>query len=126
MVFYWDLSDSKSPQISRTLLGILTDLNNAVGWTVSARTPISNSFSLFTKPLGIIPSTLITTGITIPFMFHCFFSSLKKSKYLSLFSFSLIFTQWFTRIVKFPNWQVLLLSLLSLLLSLFVSCSYQH
>ena len=30
MVFHWSLSDSKSPQISRTLLSILADLNNAV------------------------------------------------------------------------------------------------
>ena len=30
MVFHWSLSDSKSPQISRTLLSILAVLNNAV------------------------------------------------------------------------------------------------
>ena len=34
MVFYWSLSESKSPQVSRTLLSILTDLNNVVVWTV--------------------------------------------------------------------------------------------
>ena len=28
MVFHWSLSDSKSPQVSRTLLGILAVLNN--------------------------------------------------------------------------------------------------
>ena len=30
MVFHGILSDSKSPQVSRTLLSILADLNNAV------------------------------------------------------------------------------------------------
>ena len=30
MVFYWSLKDSKSPQISRSLLRILGDFNNAV------------------------------------------------------------------------------------------------
>ena len=31
MVFYWNLSDSKSPQVSGTLLSILSDLSNT-GW----------------------------------------------------------------------------------------------
>ena len=30
MVFHWNLSDDKSPQISRTFLCILADLNNFV------------------------------------------------------------------------------------------------
>ena len=36
MVFHWSLSDSKSPQVSRTLLNILAVLNNAVVWNNSA------------------------------------------------------------------------------------------
>ena len=32
MVFLWSLSDSKSPQVFRTLLSILNNLNNAVVW----------------------------------------------------------------------------------------------
>ena len=36
----------------------------------------------------------ITTGITVTLMFHSFLSSLARSKYLSLFSLSLIFTLW--------------------------------
>ena len=35
MIFHWCLSDSKSPQVYRTLLSILTNLNNAVVWIVS-------------------------------------------------------------------------------------------
>ena len=37
MVFHWSLIDSKSPQISRTLLSILAVLNNVVPWMVSTR-----------------------------------------------------------------------------------------
>ena len=37
IVFQQSFSDSKSLQVSRTLLGILADLNNAVVWTVSTR-----------------------------------------------------------------------------------------
>ena len=42
MVFHWSLRDSKSPQISRTLLSIRAVLNNAVVWMVSTRPPTSN------------------------------------------------------------------------------------
>ena len=31
-VFYWSVSDSKSTQVSRTFLGIPSDLNNTVVW----------------------------------------------------------------------------------------------
>ena len=37
MVFHWSLSDSKFPQVSRTILSILAVLNNAVIWMVSTR-----------------------------------------------------------------------------------------
>ena len=37
MVFHWSLSDSKSPQVSRTLLSIQVDLNTAVFWMISTR-----------------------------------------------------------------------------------------
>ena len=45
MDFHWSLSDSKSPQVSRTLLSILAVLNNALVWMVSSRPPISKSSS---------------------------------------------------------------------------------
>ena len=41
MVSHWRLRDSKSPQICRTLLSILADLNNKVVWMVSSRLLIS-------------------------------------------------------------------------------------
>ena len=65
MVFHWTLSGSKSPQVSRTLFTILADLNNTVVWMVSARPPISSSSIPLTKPSWIVPSALITIGITV-------------------------------------------------------------
>ena len=93
MVFHWCLSDSKSPQVSRNLLSILADLNNAVVWMVSTRPLISTSFSPCTNFLVTVPSVPITFGITVIFMFHNFFGSLARSWYLSLFSPSFSFTQ---------------------------------
>ena len=46
---WWSLNDSKSPQVSRTLLSILADLNNAVVWMVSTCPIIFKSFSPCTK-----------------------------------------------------------------------------
>ena len=43
MVFHWSFRDSKSLQVSRTLLSILADLNNAVVWMVATCTVISKS-----------------------------------------------------------------------------------
>ena len=91
MVFHRSLSDSKSPQVSRTLLSILVDLNNSVVSMVSTRSLISTSSnpltSPLTSPLVTVPSGLITIGITVTFMFQNFFSSLARSRYLSLFRF---------------------------------------
>ena len=42
MVFNCILSDSNSPQVSKTILSILAGLNYALVWMVSARPPISN------------------------------------------------------------------------------------
>ena len=92
MVFYWSLSDSKSPQVSRTLLSILAVLNNAVVWMVSTRPPTSKSSSLFSNPLVTVPKAPITIGMIVPCMFHSFSNSQARSRYLSFFShsFSLI------------------------------------
>ena len=51
MVFYLSLSDSISPQLSRTLLSIQADLN-AVVWMISILPLISNSSSLFQSLWG--------------------------------------------------------------------------
>ena len=80
MVSPWSLSDSKSPQVSSTLLYILSDFNSAVVWMVSTCLLISKSSSSFIDLLRIVPSAPITIGITLIFMFHSFFfSSLVRS-----------------------------------------------
>ena len=72
MIFHWSLSDSKFPQVSRTLLSILADLNNAVVWTVSTRPVISNSSSPCTNPLVTVARASIIIGINATFIFHGF------------------------------------------------------
>ena len=94
MFFHWSLSDCKSPQVSRTLLNILTVLNNAVVWMVSTRPPTSKSSSPFSNPLVTVPNAPITVSIIVTFMFHSFFNSLARSRYLSFFSLSFNFILW--------------------------------
>ena len=86
MVFHWSLSDSKSPQVSRTLLSILAVFNNAVVWMVSTHPPTSKSSRPFNYPLVTVPKAPITIGTIVTFMFHIFFNSLARSRYLSFFS----------------------------------------
>ena len=88
MVFHWSLSDSKSPQVSRTLLSILAVLNNVVAWMVTTRPSTSKSSSLFSNPLVTVPNAPITIGIIVTCRFHSFFNSLARSRYLSFFSHS--------------------------------------
>ena len=59
------LSDCMSPQVSRTLLSILTDLNNTLVWMVSILPLISNSNSLLSKPLWTVPSSPNKIGIIV-------------------------------------------------------------
>ena len=54
---------------------------------VSIHPPNSNSFSLFSKLLGTVPSARITIGITITFMFHSFLRSFLDQVFVSLFVF---------------------------------------
>ena len=107
MVFHWNLSDSKSPQVSRTLLSILTVLNNAFIWMVSTRPPTSKSSRPFNNPLVTVPSAPITIGIIFTIMFHSFFNSLARSRYLSFFSHSFSFILWSAGTAKSTILQVL-------------------
>ena len=90
----WSLSDSKSPQVSRTLLSILAIRNNAVVWMVSTRPPTSKLSRPFQNPLVTVPKAPITIGIIVTFMFHSFFNSLARSRYLSFFSHFFSFILW--------------------------------
>ena len=72
MISHRSQSDSKSFQVSRILLSILTCLNTAVVWMVSTRPHISMSTSPCINPLVTVPRAPITIGITVTFMFQCF------------------------------------------------------
>ena len=72
MVFRWSLSDSKSPQVSRTLLSIMSILNNAVVCIVSTRPPTSKSSSPFSNSLFAESKAPITIGIIVTCMSHRF------------------------------------------------------
>ena len=88
MVFHWILRDSKSPQVSRTLLSILAVLNNAVVWMVSTRPPTSKHSSPFKNPLVTVLKALITISIIVTFTFHSFFQfSIKVKVLIFLFTF---------------------------------------
>ena len=85
MVFQWSLSESKSRQVSWTLLSILAVLNKAVVWTVSILPVISNSSSPCTNPFVTVPRFPITIGIIFTFIFHRFFQFHCKIEVFILF-----------------------------------------
>ena len=110
--FHRSLNDSKSLQVSRTLLSILANLINALVWMVSTLPLISTSSSPGTNPFVTVPSLPITVGITVTFMFRSFLNSLERSSYLSFFSFSLNFTLWSAGTAKCTIRQVILFLLI--------------
>ena len=85
MVFHWSLSDSKCFQVSKTLLSIPVDLNNAVIWIVSTRSLISKSFNPSANPSVTALKATITIGIIVTFMIHSYFNSLVSSRYFTFF-----------------------------------------
>ena len=112
MVFHWSLSDSKSPQVSRTRLRILAVFSNAVVWIVSTRPPTSESSRPLNNILVIVPNSSITIGTIVTFMFHGFFNSLARSRYLSFFSLSFRFILWSAGTAKSTILQILFFFLL--------------
>ena len=109
MVFHWSLSDSKSPQVSRTCLSILAVLSNAVAWIFSTRLPTSKSSRPFNNPFVTVPNAPITIGTIVTFMFYSFFNSLARSRYLSFFSLSFRFILWSAGTAKSTILQILFL-----------------
>ena len=87
MVFHWSLSDSKSPQVSRTLLGILAGLNNALVRMISTRPLIFKSSSPFNNPLVTLPNAPITSGVIVTFMFQFFHFPSKVQVLIFFFHF---------------------------------------
>ena len=129
MVFHWRLSDSKSPQVSRTLLSILAVFNNAVVWMVFTRSPTSKSSRHFNNPFVTVPKAPITIDIIVTFMFHIFFNSLARLRYLSLISHFFSFILWSARTAKSTILQVfcfllIIIDLVLLLLLLFTPLEF--
>ena len=105
--FHRSLSDSKSPQVSRTRLRILAVLSNAVVWIVSTHLPTSKSSRPFNNPLVIVPNAPITISTIVTFMFYSFFNSLARLRYLSFFSLSFRFILWSAGTAKLTILQIL-------------------
>ena len=91
MIFYWSRSHSKSPQLSKTVLNFLADLNNVLVWMFSSF--MSKYSGPCTKHLLREP---IIIGVPVTFMTHCFF--LFSSKVLVLLVFFAYFK--FCRVVN--------------------------
>ena len=95
---------SELQQVSSSILAVR---NNAVVWMVSTRPPTSKSSSPFSNPLVTVPNAPITIGIIVTCMFHSFFNSLARSRYLSFFSHSFSFILWSAGTSKSTILQVL-------------------
>ena len=91
MVFHWSVSDSKHPQVFRSLLRILDCFNNAVVWTVSTCPVISKSSNPCTNPLMTVPRAPIKI-VVITFMYNGFFSPLGRLRYVYFFTNPFNFT----------------------------------
>ena len=79
----------------------------AVVWMVSTRPLTFKSPSPCTNPLATVLRAPVTIGINVTFMFHCFFSPLVRSTYLSFFSLSFNCTPWSVRRAKSTIQQLL-------------------
>ena len=79
----------------------------SVVWMVSIRLPTSKSTSPFSNLFVTVPKTPITIGIMVICMFHSFFNSLARSRYLSFFSHSFSFILWSPGTAKLTILQVL-------------------
>ena len=108
MVFHLSLNYSKSPQVS----SLLAVLSNAVVWIVFTRPPTSKSSRPFNNPLVTVPNAPITISTIVTFMFHSFFNSLARSRYLSFFSLSFRFILWSAGTAKSTILQILFLLLI--------------
>ena len=100
MVLHWGWSDSKCHQIFRTLLSILAYLNYVIIWMVSTCPDNSKYFNPFINPSVTVTRVPITINIVVTLMFHSFFNSLARSRYLSFFSLSFNYILWSDGTVK--------------------------
>ena len=74
---------------------------------ISTRSPTSKFSSSFNNPSVIVPKAPIIIGIIFTFMFHSFFNSQARSRYLSFFSNSFSFILWSAGTAKSTILQIL-------------------
>ena len=110
-----------SPELFSVFWPIL--VSNSVVRMIRGRPQISNFFTPFSKPLRVVLSVSIIIGITVTFVFRYFFSSLAKSKSVSLF-FPLGFSLY--GLPGRPSLQFGRFSISLLLFYFFESVSHQH
>ena len=87
---------------------------------VSSRPSTSNSSTPFCSPLVIVPNAPITIGINVTFMFHSFYNSQARSRYLYFFSGSFSFIMWSAGTAKSIILQVLFFLLIMIRFGLLV------
>ena len=112
MASHRSLRASQTSEVAKTFPSFPSDFKYTAVWMVSTSL-ISKISNIFTKLLGIVPRVPIIIGIIV-ILSSLFYSSLARSKYLSL---SFIFTLWSVGTAKSCIWQVLFFCWLSLLLS---------
>ena len=78
MVSHWSRSDRTSPQVYRTILSYLADLNNTVVWIVPSSPLIFKSSRPFINPLVTVRRGSIIVGVNLTFMFQSFFHFPRK------------------------------------------------
>ena len=104
----------KSPGLSSEILALLS---TAIIWIDSTRLPTSKSSRSSNNHLVNVPRAPITIGAIVTFMFHNFFHSLARSRYLSFFSHSFRFILWSAGTAKVDNLQILFFFLLIIIRS---------
>ena len=78
----------QSPQVSRTLLSILTVLNNVLVWMLTTRPVIFKPSSPFNNPLMNVSKAPIMISTVITFMFHSFFFQFPGKVQVLIFLFT--------------------------------------
>ena len=106
MISFWSWNDCKSPQISRTYLSILADINNTVILIITACLSNLYIFCSHYQYFGDF-SNWLYGHLHVP----CFFSSLARSRYSSLFLPSFSFSLWSAWTVHYSAGYLFLLTI---------------
>ena len=89
MLYFLRYGVNKTPHTSITFLRILMVCIKTVFCNSVIFVSIPMAFNLFSSGVVGVPRAPTTNGTTVTFIFLTFFSSLARSKYLSIFSTSL-------------------------------------